>query len=147
MNFSPKIINRFCLFVIFTSYLRIFPSNGDFSIIDEGLKIVTYTRHAWPLCSEEFLARLTYGDTGHPFICCRAFGRYLFERLWSVEAGIRTHKFPHTTPTLCLLHRLGNWIIFKSSSRTQMVDIKQVGYRCFDNVQLNVYVYLTAVND
>ena len=34
----------------------------------EGLQILTYARHSWPLSSEGSLACHTYCDTGHPFI-------------------------------------------------------------------------------
>ena len=35
----------------------------------EGLGILTYARHSWPLSSEGSLACHTYCDTGHPFTC------------------------------------------------------------------------------
>ena len=39
------------------------PSYGNVTITGEGLHILTYTRHPWPLSSEGFLARLNYCNT------------------------------------------------------------------------------------
>ena len=49
-----------CLFVClgFSSHLRIFHSYGDITIDGEGLQILTYARHSWPLSSESSLACL-----------------------------------------------------------------------------------------
>ena len=52
----------------FASHLRIFHSFGDVTITDEGLQILVYTQHSWPLSSEGSLARHTYCDTGHLFM-------------------------------------------------------------------------------
>ena len=52
----------------FTSYSRIFHSYGGATITGEGLHILTYTRHSWPLSSVGSLACHTSCDTGHPFI-------------------------------------------------------------------------------
>ena len=41
---------------------------GDITTAVEGLQILTYARHLWPLSSEGSLACHTYCDTGHPFI-------------------------------------------------------------------------------
>ena len=38
------------------------------TISGEGLQILTYARHSWPLSSQCSLASNTYCDTGHPFI-------------------------------------------------------------------------------
>ena len=46
----------------------VFHPYGDVTIASEGLQILTYARHSWPLSSECSLACHTYGDTGHPFI-------------------------------------------------------------------------------
>ena len=51
----------------FTSYSRIFHSYGGVTITGEGLHILTYTRHSWPLSSVGSLACHTYSDTRHPF--------------------------------------------------------------------------------
>ena len=56
------------LFVLgFSSLSKIFHSYGDVIIAGEGLQILTYARHSWPLSSEGSLAYHTYCDTGHPF--------------------------------------------------------------------------------
>ena len=58
-----------CLFVWgLSSHSRIFHSYGDVTITGEGLQILTYARHSWPLSSEGSLACHTYCDTDHPFI-------------------------------------------------------------------------------
>ena len=58
-----------CLFVLgLSSHSRIFHSYGDLTITVEGLQILTYARHSWPLSSEDSLTCHTYCDTGHPFI-------------------------------------------------------------------------------
>ena len=48
--------------------LDIFHSYGNVTITIEGLQIVTYAWHSWPLNSEGSLACNTYCDAGHPFI-------------------------------------------------------------------------------
>ena len=75
-----------CLFVWnFSSHSRNFHLFGDVTIAGEGLHILTYARHLWPLSSEGSLACHNYCDTGHPFIMiisedpwhctlCQAFG-------------------------------------------------------------------------
>ena len=58
-----------CLFVWgLLSHSRIFHSYGDVTITGEGLQILTYVAHSWPLSSEGSLACHTYCDTGHKFI-------------------------------------------------------------------------------
>ena len=57
-----------CLFVCLSSHSRIFHSYGDVTIAGEGLQILTYARHTWPLSSEDSLTCHTYCDTGLPFI-------------------------------------------------------------------------------
>ena len=74
-----------------------------------------YARHLWLLRSEYFLACHNYCDTGHPFImvisedpwyshllpCVWQWScHYLFLRLRSVEAGIRTPNLALSGPTL-----------------------------------------------
>ena len=62
-------VGKICLFVWgFSSHLRIFHSYWDDSIACEGVQILTYARHSWPLSSEGSLACHTYFVTGHPFI-------------------------------------------------------------------------------
>ena len=41
---------------------------GDITITGEGLQILTYTRHSWPLNSEGSLTCHAYCDTGHHVI-------------------------------------------------------------------------------
>ena len=62
-----------CLFVcsfvwVFSSHSRIFHSYGDGISTGEGLQILTFARHSWPLSSEGSLACHIYCDTGYPFI-------------------------------------------------------------------------------
>ena len=96
------------LFLFFWSLLshsRIFHSYGDVTIAGEGLQILTYARHSWPLSSEGSLKCHTYCDTSLPFI--RVISEdawhshllssvwqwschYLFLRLRSVTTGDRT---------------------------------------------------------
>ena len=59
-----------CLFIYggFSSHSRIFHSYGDVTITCEGLQILSYARHSWPLSSEGSLACHTYSDKGHPCI-------------------------------------------------------------------------------
>ena len=58
-----------CLFVWgFSSHSIIFQTFADVTIVGEGLQILTYARHLWPLSSEDSLACHIYCDTGLPFI-------------------------------------------------------------------------------
>ena len=61
-----------CIFRLFvwslSSHSRIFHSDGDVTIAKEGLQILTYAWHSWPLSSEGSLTCHTYCDTGLPFI-------------------------------------------------------------------------------
>ena len=43
-------------------------SFGDVTIAGEGLQILTYARHLWPLSSKGSYACHTCCDTGHPFM-------------------------------------------------------------------------------
>ena len=54
--------------IVCSSHSRVFHSYGDVTISGEGLQILTYARHLWPLSSENSLAFHTYYDTVHPFI-------------------------------------------------------------------------------
>ena len=59
----------FVLFVWdFLSHSRIFHSFGDITITAEGLQILSYAWHSWPVSSEGSLTCHTYCDTGQPFI-------------------------------------------------------------------------------
>ena len=60
-----------CLFVWrFSFHSRIIHLFRDVTIAGEGLQILTYARHLWPLISEGSLTYMyhTKCDTGHPFI-------------------------------------------------------------------------------
>ena len=46
----------FCFVWGFSSHSRIFHSYGDVTITNEGLQILTYARHSWPLSNECSLA-------------------------------------------------------------------------------------------
>ena len=55
-----------CLFVWgFTSYSRILYSYGDVTNTSEGLQILAYTMHSWPLSSEGSSTYHTYYDKGN----------------------------------------------------------------------------------
>ena len=59
----------FSLFVCgFSSHLRIFHTYGDVTISGEGMQILTYARHLWPLSSEGSLACHTYCDSCYPYL-------------------------------------------------------------------------------
>ena len=75
--------SSFCLFGVFHPTWEIF-THGDDTITDEGLQILIYSGHSWPLSTEGSLACQPYCDMGHPFvmsfprmsdtcICCQAF--------------------------------------------------------------------------
>ena len=90
-----------CLFGVYPT--TDFHSFGD--VTGEGLQILTYDRHSWPLSSEGSLTCHTYCDTGLPFIMVISEDQwhthllssvwqwschYLFLRLRSVATGDRT---------------------------------------------------------
>ena len=108
----------FFLFVwSFWSRSRIFHSYGDVTFTSEGLHILTYARHSWPLSNESSLACHTYCNTGYPFLMVISENpwhsylllsvlqwscHYLFLRLRSIAAGIRTPNLPHARRMLRL---------------------------------------------
>ena len=118
----------------FSSHSRIFHSYGDVTITVEGLKVLTYARHSWPLSSEGSSACHTYCDTGHPFIMVISEDpwhshllpsvwqwrfRYLFLQLRSVAAGIRTPSPPFARRRCNpLRHRRGWDLTYKWFLRT-----------------------------
>ena len=95
-----------------SSQWRIFHLYGDVTITGEGLQILTYTRHQWPLNSEGSSACHTYCVTGHPFIMIISEDPWhsqllpsvwqwnLFLRLRSVAARIRKSNLPPARRTL-----------------------------------------------
>ena len=63
---KPPLICLFIWDLTFNS--RTFHLFGDVTSVGEGLQILTYTRHSWPLSSEDSLASHIYCDRSHPFI-------------------------------------------------------------------------------
>ena len=61
-------ISNDACYLRFSSQSRIFHSFGDVTITDEGLLILVYAWHSWPLSNEGSLVCHTYCDTGHPFM-------------------------------------------------------------------------------
>ena len=61
-------MNGILLYVCFSSKSIVFHLFEDVIISGEGLQILTYARHLWPLSSEGSLACYTYCYTEHPII-------------------------------------------------------------------------------
>ena len=110
-----EVPNPHRLFGVFSYHSRIFHSYGDVTIAGEGLQIWTYARHSWPLSSEGSLACHTCCGTGHLIIMVISKDpwhshllpsvwqwscHYMFLRLRSVAAGIRTPNLPLARRTL-----------------------------------------------
>ena len=91
------------VYLEFIAHWRIFHSYGDVTIAGEGLQILTYARHPWPLSSEGSLMCHNHCDTGLPFIMVisedpwhshlmptvwRWSCHYLFLRLRSVASSL-----------------------------------------------------------
>ena len=102
-----------CLFVLdFKSHSKIFHSYGDVTIAVEGLQILTYAQHSWPLSSEVSLTCYTHCDTCLPFIMVIAeesWHSHLLPSTWQwsfhflfVVIGDRTPNLPHPRLTLYL---------------------------------------------
>ena len=72
MKTEYKVVNqnydRLTWVLVCSSHSIIFHSFGDVAIDGEGIQILTYVRHLWPLSCEGSLACHTYCDTGHPFV-------------------------------------------------------------------------------
>ena len=129
MTFTPRgnCVNLKKFLSIMTQFLFVclefivplenFHSYGDATIAGEGLQILTYARHSWPLSTEGSLTRHTQCDTGLPFIMVISEDslhlhllpsvwqwscHYLFLRLRSVSTGHRTPDLPHARLTLYL---------------------------------------------
>ena len=122
--FDSKMSNGVCLFVcLFVSSIsthwRMFHLFGSVNITctSEGLQVLTYARHSWPLSREESLVCHTYCNREHLFIMVifedpwqlhlllsvwLRSCHYLFLLLRFVAAGIRTPKLPLAGPTLSL---------------------------------------------
>ena len=65
---DPLVKHMFIIVWALSSHSRIFHAYGDVTITGEGLLILTYARHSWPLSRDGSLARHTHWDTGHSFI-------------------------------------------------------------------------------
>ena len=104
-----------CLFVwSLSSHSIIFQSYGDVTIAGEGLQILTYARHSWPLSSEDSLTCHIYCDTlynGHlrgPVTLTPVAERLAVELLLTVFTSEvcrdrRSNLYlPHATRTLYL---------------------------------------------
>ena len=57
-----------CLFIWVYRPTQEYHSHGHVTMTGEGLQILTYARHSWPLSIEGSLACHTYCDKGHLFI-------------------------------------------------------------------------------
>ena len=96
----------------FSSHSKFFHSDGDVTITGEGVQILTYDRHSWPLRSEGSLGCHTYCDTGHhnnghllgpvTLAYCQAFGSGAV----TICFGLSRLGFEH--PTLRLQHKCSN---------------------------------------
>ena len=111
---APCRARNVCLyFWTFSSHTRIFHLFRDVTIAGEGLQILTYARHLLPFNSKGRVPHLLWH--GHPFIMVLSedlrhshlmlsvwqwSNRYLFSRLRSVAAGIRTSNLPLAGRTL-----------------------------------------------
>ena len=68
-NFKFLFVKILCVcLVFFFVYSRIVYWHKDVTIAGEGLQILTFARHTWPLRSEGSLVCHAYCDTGHLFI-------------------------------------------------------------------------------
>ena len=89
---------KFCLLVWdLSSHSRIFHSYGDVTVVGEGLQILTYARHSWPLSSEGSLGPVTLPPVAERLAVELSLPVL---RLWSVAAGIPTPNLPLAGPTL-----------------------------------------------
>ena len=108
-----------CLFLWgFSSDFKIFYWYGDVTITDEGLQILTYTGHSWPLSSEVSLACHTYFNsrlwwsstrTRDTYKCCRAFSsetvtncfKSMIFRVWDSKT-----QLPHARHTEYIFNQI-----------------------------------------
>ena len=68
-NASSVVKMLVCLFIwVYRRIRELFHSYEGVTITGEGIEILTYARHLWPLSSEGSLAFYTYCDTGPPFM-------------------------------------------------------------------------------
>ena len=66
-NFFTHMYGLFVCFGFYIPFMK-FSLNGDITITDKGLQILTFTLHSWPLSCVGSLVCHTYCDTGHLFI-------------------------------------------------------------------------------
>ena len=109
------------MFVVVIVPLENFHSYGDVTIAGEGLQILTYAQHSWPMSCEGSLTCHTYYDMGLPFIMFTSEDpwhshlllsvwqwscHYLFLRLRSVALGIKPQSPACEANALPLRHRV-----------------------------------------
>ena len=124
---TPRKFQIICIILILfvwslSSHSRTFHSYGDITIAGEGLQIVTYARHSWPLSSEGSLTCHTHWETGLPFIMVNPEDpwhshllpsgwqwscHYLFLRLRSVVTGNKIQISRMHANALPVRHRGG----------------------------------------
>ena len=120
----------------FSFHSRIFYSYGDVTIADEGLQILTYARHSWPLSSEGYLSCHTYCYTGHPFIMViyeDPWHSYLLPNVWRWSCHYLFCRnqgskpdLPHTRRTLYLWPYKMGLLIYKYEPFWQEVSVKSL---------------------
>ena len=124
-----------CLFKVFSSHSRKFHSFGDVTIAGEGLKIMIYTRHLWPLSSEGSLACHTHCYTGHPFIMVileDAWHSHLLPSVWQGAVNTcfndlslsRLGQFNYVFCNTCYCQCLNQLYLF-------LLDVKKWNYWWF----------------
>ena len=103
--------------------LRLFVPLENFSPIwrhhlaGEGLQILSYSRHSWPLSSEGSLACHIYCDTGHPFLMVISKEPVTLEPIaerltvelslpFFYDIGLSRLRFEH--PTFCMRDERSN---------------------------------------
>ena len=130
----------------FTSLPKIFHSYGDVTITSEGLHILTFSRHSWPLINEGSLACHTYCDTVHhlrgpvtlPPVAVRSIVELsLLSRLRSVATEDRTRIVRMRGEALPLSHRGGN---------TQRYYFIILHIACWYNFTLHVNTFMSDVD-
>ena len=84
-----------------SSNSRIFHSYVDLNIAAEGLQILTFVRHSWPLNIEDSVTRGIRLWWSSPRI--RATQTYCRDFTWSATAGIRTFNFPYARRNLTFI--------------------------------------------
>ena len=149
-----RLLFAFCL-LSFLSHSRDFHTYGDVSITDEGLQILTFARHSWPLNSEGSLACHTYCDTAHPFIMVISWTRDTQTRyrafssgsvtIWFYDLGLSRLAFEHHTFSLRgehsngLRHRCGPWRLIPLGEKHEKRKHEQRIYQLFLDFLTNDY--------